>query len=209
MTRDSYSTGWWLLPSIALLALSVLWCSDVQTFAQAGAQAGAKSQTPPPPTQGQLAAMAAGNGKIQAVPPPAGSYKQHCKDIRVEQNQLWATCDVNVGRRDGLTVVLGYHVASAGLSFHDCAAGSDIVDVAGLLFCLAPQGSWGSGRIVPPGTYFGSCQSVYSLGVSLSASCRTNAGAMVNSVLNYAQAKCKQGSNITALNGQLACSSTQ
>jgi hypothetical protein len=90
---------------------------------------------------------------------PQGSYTQTCRDIRVQGDDLRASCQTSDGRWLN-TSLDGYNRCSG-----------DIVNDEGQLECTRA-----GGRSVPQGTYSQTCRQIYVRGDTLRAQCETRNG---------------------------------
>ncbi len=113
-------------------------------------------------------------------PPPAGSYTQTCKDVRIQFNTLFARCENADGR----------WVDSSLNEFSRCA--EDIANVGGQLRCgkgrdRDPDRDRDYGRDQdsgPRGSYRESCRGIHVRGDVLIATCETLDGRWVEAVLD-------------------------
>src|SRR2546427_726500 len=100
-------------------------------------------------------------------PPPAGSYTQTCKGVRIQFNTLFARCE-NADGRWVEAVLDDYNVCT-----------SEIVNDDGELHC-----SKRSGWSAPRGFYTETCRDIHLHGDILRARCQTQDGRWVWSQLN-------------------------
>jgi len=98
---------------------------------------------------------------------PPGSYRQTCRDVRVEGDRLLAKCESSDGR--WLDTSLDDYQRCVG----------DIVNDEGRLEC-GRQG----GRSVPQGSYSRTCRQIYVRGDTLRAQCETRDGRWIWTQLN-------------------------
>jgi CVNH domain len=122
---------------------------------------------------------------------PRGSYLQTCSQIRMEGSILSALCE----RPRSLPPRSSINVAM-------CAG--DISNKDGNLFCFARPGTWGQGRAIPRGSYVDSCDSVFVVGTTLQARCRSRDGRYQKSLADLT--KCRMGGDIWNIDGFLNCS---
>jgi len=116
---------------------------------------------------------------------PRGTYRESCRDIRVNGDRLFARCETADGRWVGTELV----------DFNRCVGG--IVNDDGRLECTRP-----GGREVPRGTYTETCTRIYLRGDTLRALCQTEDNRWAWSQLNEWD-DCRGG--IWNENGQLRC----
>jgi hypothetical protein len=116
---------------------------------------------------------------------PEGTYRETCRDIRVEGPRLRARCE-SAG---------GYWRDTSLDDFNRCVGG--IINYDGRLVCTRA-----GGRVVPRGNYTESCSRIHVDGDTLRAMCQTNNGSWTWSQLNDWD-DCRGG--IWNENGQLRC----
>lgn len=114
---------------------------------------------------------------------PSGSYRDSCRDIRTDGNQLKAQCQKRNGSWN-----------NSKINYKNCSG--DIWNDNGDLAC---KGS-GSGN-VPRGSYKNSCNNYYTEGNRLYASCQKKNGGWRDTSINYRN--CDK--DIWNDNGELAC----
>ncbi len=115
---------------------------------------------------------------------PAGTYKNSCKNIKLDGNKLKAKCRKENGVWNNTKI-----------NYKQCA--SDIYNENGELRCKKRGGP------VPRGSYKQSCQDYYVEGNQLKARCLTKKGILKNTSLNFR--KCI--GDISNINGELTCES--
>ncbi|MEM7008204.1 MAG: CVNH domain-containing protein [Thermodesulfobacteriota bacterium] len=120
--------------------------------------------------------------KRQGKRPPSGSYESSCKDIRVSDGKLKASCE----RADGSW-------NNTKLNYKKCKG--DISNNNGELSCR------GAGGKIPKGSYRDSCKNAYVEGSYLYANCKKKNGGWNKSSINYRN--CNK--EIKNDNGNLVC----
>ena len=116
---------------------------------------------------------------------PGGTYRETCRDIRVDGDRLRARCET----------MNGYLRDTSLDDFRRCVGG--VINYDGRLVCTRP-----GGREVPRGSYTESCARIHVEGDTLRAFCQTGNGSWAWSQLNDWD-DCRGG--IWNENGQLRC----
>jgi len=129
------------------------------------------------------------NGKLSCKQkpgkqPPSGSYKNSCKDIRVDGKELKAKCEKRNGSWNNTK-----------LNYKNCKG--DITNNNGELSC----NGGGGGSKIPKGSYRDSCKNSYVEGRTLYSNCKKNNGGWNKSSMNYKN--CNK--DIKNDNGKLTC----
>ena len=119
-----------------------------------------------------------------APKPPAGSYTNSCRDIKVQGKQLKAICKNRNGKWK-----------STSINFKKCD--KKISNDNGQLVC----GKAGGGGKLPPGSYKDSCKNIYKEGNILEADCKNRNGKWKHSSIRFKE--CKRG--LWNDNGKLRC----
>ena len=127
------------------------------------------------------------NGKLNCKrragkKPPSGSYQKSCKDIKVKDGKLKASCE----RTDGTW-------NNTKLNYKKCKG--DISNNNGQLTCK------GQGGKVPKGSYRDSCKNSYVEGSMLYSNCKKKNGSWHKTSINYKN--CNK--DIKNDNGRLVC----
>ncbi len=120
-----------------------------------------------------------------APKPPAGSYKNSCRDIKVQGKKLKASCENRNGKWKQTSI-----------NYKNC--NRDIWNDNGELSCSKKNGSK-----LPKGSYKNSCKDSYTEGGRLYSKCENRNGKWKNTSINYK--KCNK--NISNDNGKLVCGS--
>lgn len=117
-----------------------------------------------------------------APKPPAGSYKNSCRNIKVQGKQLKASCENRNGKWKQTSI-----------NYKKCDR--DIWNDNGELSCSKKGGK------LPKGSYRDSCRDSYTEGNRLYSKCENRNGKWKNTSINYK--RCDK--NISNDNGQLVC----
>lgn len=140
-----------------------------------------------------ITTLMAGAWPAGAAAPPSGSYLQSCGVQSFDGRILAAFCAPEQG-----------HVRNpSNIDVSQC--GEPVFNRDGGLQCFARQGSWGSGRAVPHGSYIDSCRNVF-VGPNqndLIAECKNRDGRYFPT--NLPLRGCRRGGPIDNDNGQLVC----
>lgn len=118
-----------------------------------------------------------------APKPPSGSYRNSCKDIKVQGNKLRASCEKRNGKWK-----------QSSINYKNC--NRDIWNDNGELSCSKKNGSK-----LPKGSYKDSCKDSYTQGSRLYSTCKNRDGNWRKSSINYK--KCDK--KISNDNGKLVC----
>jgi len=118
-----------------------------------------------------------------APKPPAGSYTNSCRDIKVQGKQLKASCENRNGKWKNTSI-----------NYKKCDR--DIWNDNGELSCSKKNGSK-----LPKGSYKDSCKNSYTEGKRLYSTCEQRNGRWNKTSINYK--KCDK--NISNDNGELVC----
>jgi hypothetical protein len=131
---------------------------------------------------------------------PSGSYRQTCRDPRVEGSVLYATCANNDSSWQNTSLP----------DFRRCR--TEIINDNGNLRCSAERGTWQRGyghdrdrdrrEGVPPGNYVRTCRDIRISGATLQANCEKKNGKWRESSLRDFN-RCTRG--IENDNGKLVC----
>lgn len=143
-----------------------------------------------------------GDDQSDAAPPPGGSYLKTCRNVRAEDDRLFAECQ----DRDGKW-------RRTDLDFGDCPA--EIRNDNGRLDCTAPSNipptppttpqSWPRSNGLPPGSYRQTCRDLSVMGGTLTGECKAKNGIWRTTALILRT--CSPGTEIVNDNGVLVCTS--
>jgi hypothetical protein len=147
-----------------------------------------------------MALVIAAFNPVMAQYAPGGSYMQSCRNIHNHGNSISAQCATTNGQYVHSRIPLPCY--------------GDIANNNGYLVCQRGGGGGGyrpphggGGRpgygFLPPGTYQSTCRNAYANGTMITAECAASNGAMMRTSLNYN--RCRGGTDIANINGQLQC----